>query len=176
MGQPHLIIRLERSETSKFVEVEPSIQLDIDEVTFDLRAVITHHGKSTKRGHITTSLYNGKGLWTTCNDERVSFPSKDKPKFGLVYIYDRIENSLNVPLMTQMKNVSPSDLNSPVLKKARYDKEIFVEATDSKKRLSNNHQSNSKGKSNNDSKNHTSLEASSNLKGLIVCKGCGIPI
>jgi len=114
-----LIIRLERSETSKFVEVEPSIQLEIDGATFDLRAVITHHGESTKRGHITTSLYNGKGLWTTCNDKRVSNPSKDKPKFGLVYIYDRNENALNVPLKTQMEYVTPSDLKSPVLKKTK---------------------------------------------------------
>ena len=79
--------------------MEPSIQLHIDGVTYGLRSVITHFGKFTHHGHIKASLYDKNGLWITCDDEKVSNPSRVKPVFGLVYIYDRIVDSLNTGLI-----------------------------------------------------------------------------
>ena len=48
-----------------------------------------HHGRFTDRGHITTSLFTENGSWIICNDTKVSAPSRNKPKLGLIFIYGK---------------------------------------------------------------------------------------
>jgi len=80
-----LIISLGRTQTSKFCSVEPSIILEIDEVIYALQAVITHHGKHVKSGHITATLHTKDG-WITCDDDEVKPPTKIGPKDGLIHL------------------------------------------------------------------------------------------
>ena len=86
-----LIITLQRFQHSQFALVEPTTKLKIDGASYHLRAVITHTGRYISRGHIKAHLYQGNGLWTTCDDETVSIPERTKPKNGYVFIYDQNE-------------------------------------------------------------------------------------
>ena len=84
-----LIITLQRFEHSKFKKVMPSITLLIDGVSYILRAILTHHGKYSHRGHYTTKLCMDNGnLWIKCNDMMVS-QDKDVPLDGYIFIYDK---------------------------------------------------------------------------------------
>ena len=60
-----------------------------------------HHGRFTDRGHITTSLLTENGSWIVCNDKDVSAPSRNKPKLGLIFIYDKTEDSFNIQTEVQ---------------------------------------------------------------------------
>ena len=55
-----------------------------------------HHGRFTDRSHITTSLLTENGSWIICNDTKVSAPSRNKPKLGLIFIYDKSQDSFNI--------------------------------------------------------------------------------
>merc|ERR1712083_1073840 len=97
-----LIITLQRFQHSQFALVEPTTKLKIDGASYHLRAAITHAGRYISRGHIKAHLYQGNGLWTTCDDETVSIPERTKPKNGYVFIYDRNEEDgiLTEPILT----------------------------------------------------------------------------
>ena len=84
-----LIISLHRHQDSEFVEVEPSLRLEIDGVFYGLRSVISHHAS---KSHITASLYNSNtNSWIKCDDKDISV--NEKPKKGLVFIYDKIDDN-----------------------------------------------------------------------------------
>ena len=87
-----LIITLERFQYSQFAPVKPTINLNINEANYKLRAVISHHEYDTSKGHIVAHLFQGNGLWITCDDNSVSDPERKEPKDGYVFIYDKNED------------------------------------------------------------------------------------
>ena len=91
-----LIICLQRFKASRFSKVDPSITININGVTYILRALVTHLGKYVSRGHITTTIHTQEGRWIKCDDIDVSMPTDHVPKDGFVFIYDQ----LNLPLAT----------------------------------------------------------------------------
>ena len=92
-----LIITLQRDEVSRLVEVNPSLRLKIEGITYELKAVIQHHGKCASWGHITSHLYNKRNdSWIECDDETVKAPTHQGPKDGFAFIYDKLEENEDI--------------------------------------------------------------------------------
>ena len=87
------------------METYPTEMLVIDGKRYQIRSVITHHGISHNSGHYTTAVFN-QNRWFMVDDFNPlrEFKHPDPwPKTGLLYVYEKLEDTDPDPLV--VKNI-----------------------------------------------------------------------
>ena len=78
--------RFNESRVKVTKRVHPSPIIEIDEVTYYLKAVVKHSGVSLETGHCTTAL-NMETLWVICDDSSEFKITLDEPVVGYLFFF-----------------------------------------------------------------------------------------
>ena len=101
------------------IKVEPSSVLILKETIYSLRSLVIHDGKTVEEegGHIFTLLNTSKG-WITCDDTKVSLPTRSLPiqgQQGYLFIYEKMDDILPPPVIDPVATASTSMQSGSVL-------------------------------------------------------------